>query len=95
MKKIQVIVGILFLTLILFACQKEEPKLFHLSYGDTPSSIKSRIYLKTLLDDEDIIWTTSNSDVISSTGVVTRPQVDAQPIEVTLDAEYKGKNYSF
>lgn len=95
MKKIYLFFIIMLITTILFSCQKDEVKLFHLSAGDTIETIKSRIYLKTAINDDEITWTSSNDEVVSTTGQVTRPEVNQASVTVILEATYKTKTYSY
>jgi thiol-disulfide isomerase/thioredoxin len=83
------------MTFILFSCQKDEVRLFHLSAGDTVETVKSRIFLKSSIDDNEITWTSSDESVISLTGLVTRPEVDEEPVIVELIANYKSKAYIY
>jgi uncharacterized protein YdeI (BOF family) len=64
--------------------------------GDTMSTVTGNITLPATSNGLDIVWTSTNTTVISNDGVVTRPAKGEQPRVVRLQAEIsKGNGYGF
>jgi predicted bacteriocin transport accessory protein len=94
-KKIYTIFIIGLISICLLSCQKDEMILYHLSAGDTNESVKSRIYLKTMVDEDEITWTSSHDEIISTLGIVSRPNQGESSVDVTLEASIKDKTYTY
>ena len=58
-----------------------------LATGDTMSSVTGNITLPTTQNSLTVTWSSSNTSVISNTGVVTRPGKGQAAVVVTLTAE--------
>jgi len=95
MRKIYIIFSVILLSTLLFSCQKETLKLYHLTAGDQEDMIRSRIYLKNEFNESNIIWTSSHPEVISTTGQVVRPAFGAVSLSVTLTALWNEKTYTY
>jgi len=95
MRKIFIILGIILLSTLFISCKKDSPILYHLSAGDHVEMIHSRIYLKSEYQEHSITWTSSHPEVISTTGVVTRPVFGEDIISVTMTALMNEKSYTY
>lgn len=95
MKKIYIFLGLVLLTTLFFGCLENKIILYHLSYGDSVQQVRSRIYLKTSINDEYVEWESSHPLVISTTGHVTRPNINEAAVEVKLTATYQSKTYTY
>jgi thiol-disulfide isomerase/thioredoxin len=95
MKKWFLTLTILMILILVGACKQESPSFFLLSPGDTETSVRGTIYLKTELDGVEVTWASSESSVISVTGAVSRPEVDQEAVTVKLTATHQEKSYEF
>ena len=58
-----------------------------------PDCISENLKLPDEIGGEELTWTSSDTSVISTSGIVTRPE--SEPEEVTLTATTRGKNKNF
>lgn len=85
MKKFTILSIFIILLLTLVGCQKTDD-LFRLYFGDSKDSITRNITLFQSKDGHQILWESSDENVITSKGVVTRPE--DKDNKVILTAHY-------
>lgn len=101
MKKIITLIFFACISLFLMACEEKTPNydsIIQSSLIDIPEEVTENISLPTSLEVEsigfDVIWSSSLPNVISSSGVVNRPNHTTGDIEVTLTAVVTTTNFS-
>jgi len=101
MKKIISILLILFSAILLFSCQGEpqfgqllEEVSITYASGDSASHVTQNIVLPTTTSDKrvSVKWSSSNTSIISNTGVVTRPSDANTNVTLTLTLVYNGED---
>ncbi|MBW4258497.1 hypothetical protein KTG15_12505 [Methanobacterium sp. YSL] len=105
MKKIVVWISMLVALGILYGCNQTKPIDFDqiqisgvsLTHNETTNIYETTdsISLPKTIQKQTITWTSSHPNVISITGVVTRPDESAQDVTVTLTAIVKGQEKTF
>lgn len=105
MKKIVVWVSMLVALGILYGCNQTKPidldqiqiSGVSLTHNETTNIYETTdsISLPKTIQKQTITWTSSHPNVISITGVVTRPDESAQDVTVTLTAIVKGQEKTF
>jgi len=95
MKKNYLLLLTFLFSIFFLACSKVEVELIYLSPGDTFENVRSKIYLEIEYNDEVVIWTSSNEQVITTTGHVNRPLMGEAFVEVELTATLAKKTHRY
>lgn len=54
--------------------------------GDSPSEVTGDLTLPTAIQETTIVWHSSNTSVVTDTGIITQPAFDAGSVSVILEA---------
>ncbi|MDI6451933.1 immunoglobulin-like domain-containing protein [Peloplasma aerotolerans] len=81
---------IITLFIVMSSCQTNDQgsELYQLTYGDSRNNVRNNISLVTETETHVVFWSSSDENVISVTGEVTRPLLGESNKKVTLTANY-------